>query len=1550
MADLKKLLKSTPLGKVVTAVNKPAPATTPPQSIANRVRDVFDANTEADKQRRIAQGRPALERNTIQNNVRNVANNPTAIKNVALQRVGNRAYELKQNKLINNPYTRHLMGANLGSARAGVGIVEDFSGLYDLVTPGTGNNRLTQATRKLGAGVDNVASRVGKKDGSYYSSQVATNLASFLVPGMIASKVAKAPTVASKTASFVSKYPKVAKGLPMATNIATDTLQGAGQRTARGQDNSWQTAGIDAGISLATGGLLVGGSKLLQKGAQRVNKPKVPAPLTKAEVDISAIEDTTDGLRDTFIRNKQAGLSDNNPTQIRIRQVIEKNLADIQALRQTNKRSRFSLDQRGSVKNPLANDAPQVDKTDRPTVYHGTTKDIKFEDLMPSNGGGDSHPMGGLGVWFTDKVENAKNVATRQGRTSEKANVLSGKLDFKKPYKTDFSTLVKDIEAKYGKIYDTVESNGTMREIANKEPAIAFRSHLKSQGYDGIIIKGGNSADGIPDTQFVSLDNPNKNTSLANSPTGKVAQKLPDERGLRANQSAHDSLSDGLPYSDRKPIIPQSATPPQVGKTDKIKLRDDQRGFIGLPQDTPPPHVTTQKPPVGKKESYAIPEKTPSVPVDTPVQRTTPESVIDAKVEPPSAPKTTAVKLNTDRLNMDGGYDAMSRLDTETRTTIETMSNKDIQRIAKDSGVDTRTNTPEQIKTKIAEQLNVRRDAVRLMNEAEVARKSGDSSRAEELIKQASEQGRISRQQGTELAQQLQARRIIANELDTPQQKIFKLLDTAGVNPDVYAKRLANVDMNNAGEVVKAYRDLVPAKATDWITAVRYNSMLSSPLTHLTNAGSNAINVGVVAPIEKTVRGVLDGIGGLLGNERKYSSLEGASYAKGALSSLSKARDNFIDAMRGGENKNLDLTGYNVPLAMGGVKGGVDKTLDFPMRMLSATDGFFRALAEGGETSAIQTRKKAGIKVRGNEEALAKGEADYRLFQQDTDTKGQGWILDGMDRLTNTIEYGRNKAPILRWVLPFVKTPSNILKQSVEFSPAGFINAVNATDKTTALTRASIGTAIFGSALLMTESGEVTWSEPINPQEKAEFKASGKQPYSIKIGNNWVQLSKLPPAISFPFAISSAIKDAVDNKKMSESTADAIFTGISKSGQFLTDQSYLKSIGDTLKAIQSDPDKQVEAIANYSQQIVPFRALMGWVARMTDDKERMVNQDSSIIEKQVQQLMMNIPGLRGKLDTRNYAGQPIQTNNPVLNSFTPFRVTDDRTTDNDNSAQKSLLQMKDLQKQNDKKFKESFTKDEYDLYKLSSTDREEAISTGMMSQEQFDEIDRKALTKAKELGIKPTGKGQSIPKGLEKTDQKIKSFYNDRAYIHDNDYETWKKQKPDSESSKDMYRRANQIRPTDKPELPNTNAVAELYAEFKREQSTSGWTPALTEKKKADFLREAYKTELDDTERMWMSAEVSDDDIATALESGDISQKEMDRMIGVDNLLVSLGGKASFGKELRSSFGYGNAPNKSGGKSKKSKSTDIVALLNKYSGSYSSNRNALRNILGRAKI
>lgn len=622
--------------------------------------------------------------------------------------------------------------------------------------------------------------------------------------------------------------------------------------------------------------------------------------------------------------------------------------------------------------------------------------------------------------------------------------------------------------------------------------------------------------------------------------------------------------------------------------------------------------------------------------------------------------------LNTNNLDLNSTQKAHIQ-ELQGNEIRQKLGDQEVIRLAKSAGFDTKTYTIDQTANKIAEQLNTRKQVVELENQFTQMKQAGASPEdMENIVRQIAQKARETTSQGTDLARQLRARRIMAEEISTPMQKIFKLLDTAGVNPDEYTKEAAKVDFNNAKEVVDFYRKYVSPSKGEWVDALRYNSMLSSPKTHLANIFSNAVNVAVVAPVTKTVSGIVDFIGSgiIKGKQRQNFTGEGAAFAKGALTNLNKAIHRAADSWSGKTlTGNLDYR--HLPLPTTGFKGKLVSKLSYPTRILEATDQFFQALAEGGERAALGIKKSRGVNIADIGEA-AKDNAKYWVFRGELKDPKQGYLLNGVDELTGTLMKLRSsKNPWVsvpaKFTLPFVMTPMNILKQGIEYSPAGLGTVPGAMNKSEQISKAIIGSAAMAGTMAMVSAGRSTWAEPTDEKKRAAFRAAGMQPYSIKVGDQWVAYNNLPPAISFPLAFVSAINDAVENKKITDDDLDVILSAVAKSGNFFADKSYLKNIGDLVSTAKGSPETMSRFISNYPQQLVPYRALLGWMARITDPYQRKVDTNGNLLEKQVQQLMMQLPFLSQQTPARtDQFGEPIPANNKEFNAFSPLNVTKEK--------------------------------------------------------------------------------------------------------------------------------------------------------------------------------------------------------------------------------------------------------------------------------------------------
>ena len=635
-------------------------------------------------------------------------------------------------------------------------------------------------------------------------------------------------------------------------------------------------------------------------------------------------------------------------------------------------------------------------------------------------------------------------------------------------------------------------------------------------------------------------------------------------------------------------------------------------------------------------------------------------------IERPTQGPNTNLKLNSGHLRVDQkSKQFVDETIDDLKPSIEKivgkrMSNQEVTQLAdRTSSTLEKTIGSEQTLRLGAEALNLRR---------QVAAAAKDGKVTPEFIEALKKDKAFS----TNIARLMQQRSIDVDPLEkTQMQAMIEAVLAKNDKTDEILKAADGVDFNDARQAAAFYRQFVKPSAEEWVDLIRYNSMLSSPNTHIINSFSNAVNSGVVAPIEKTVSGAVDFLGSkILKKERTQFAGEGAAYVKGYMSSIGEASHRFADVMRGKRaNTNLDLR--NIQLKPG---SKVEGALSVPTKLLEGMDQFFTALAYGGEKNAFTYREGKGIKVP-NLELKAQDKAAYRLFRQDLHSEDQGGLLNAIDYMTSKLMNLRSLEAandanqgmklgasmvrnIAKWTIPFIKTPMNILKQGVEYFPLGFGTIPGAANKTEQISKAIIGSTVFAGAGMMLESGRLTWAEPVNEKQKNAFRAAGMQPYSVKIGNKWYSYQKLAPGIAFPLALIAAIDDTQKNRKLGDDTVDQILTAVAKYGQFLSDQSYAKNVGDLLVAAKGGESGIARLISNYPQQMVPYRAALGWIARLTDDTQRKVDPEGNFVEKQVQSLMMNIPGLSDNVPARqDQFGKDIKSPDNIINAFLPIRVS-----------------------------------------------------------------------------------------------------------------------------------------------------------------------------------------------------------------------------------------------------------------------------------------------------
>jgi hypothetical protein len=230
-----------------------------------------------------------------------------------------------------------------------------------------------------------------------------------------------------------------------------------------------------------------------------------------------------------------------------------------------------------------------------------------------------------------------------------------------------------------------------------------------------------------------------------------------------------------------------------------------------------------------------------------------------------------------------------------------------------------------------------------------------------------------------------------------------------------------------------------------------------------------------------------------------------------------------------------------------------------------------------------------------------------------------------------------------------------ILKQGIEYSPAGFATIPGAKDKTEQAAKAAIGSIVFAGASWLAMNNLTTWSAPTSEKEKNEFYGAGLQPYSVRVGDKWLSYSKLGP-LAYPLAMASALHYFTKESPnaLSDSEMDKVVDGLLGIMKFFSDQSYMQGIGDLVSFASGEKTK---AFASIPSQLISLSSLQGWVNNIIDPLQRKAAKGLSI-ESVVDNIQMKIIGMSqfvpAQIDSEEI---PVKKQMPIVNAFSPVKVS-----------------------------------------------------------------------------------------------------------------------------------------------------------------------------------------------------------------------------------------------------------------------------------------------------
>lgn len=482
--------------------------------------------------------------------------------------------------------------------------------------------------------------------------------------------------------------------------------------------------------------------------------------------------------------------------------------------------------------------------------------------------------------------------------------------------------------------------------------------------------------------------------------------------------------------------------------------------------------------------------------------------------------------------------------------------------------------------------------------------------------------------------------------------------------------------------ITTSIADQIPSTFMEKANFWRYTSMLTNPTTHIRNIMGNAIQMGA--------RKIKNGIGtaierAVIKDQSQRTKAVNVdkdlkAFAKGQYEtdqSAAMGSGKYSDATAAGiereiQSKRKMFKGEDVlSRAVQGIGDLNSRALDYEdviFNRAAYVDSFAQALQAKGVTAA---EAHAGTRTADVEAARAYAieeaqKATYRNTTALSEALSKRGRYDASD---NIVERGISFATDA--LLPFRKTPANILTTGLDYSPVGLGKGIwealfdvksgkcTAADAVDSIASGLTGTGIFALGAYLAAEGLLHVRAGDDDKEEDFEKATGGQDYAIQIGDKSYTLDWAVPA-AMPLFAGAAI---MESAQKGGGTFDAVADALLGMQDVVLETSMLSSLNDLIANI-SYADSPVlyiadKAISSYAGQYIP--TVGSKAASVFDDTvrksyvEKGTGQLSSDVNYFLQGAAKKIPGARNQLQPSiNLWGEEISNGTAperVLQSF-----------------------------------------------------------------------------------------------------------------------------------------------------------------------------------------------------------------------------------------------------------------------------------------------------------
>lgn len=452
---------------------------------------------------------------------------------------------------------------------------------------------------------------------------------------------------------------------------------------------------------------------------------------------------------------------------------------------------------------------------------------------------------------------------------------------------------------------------------------------------------------------------------------------------------------------------------------------------------------------------------------------------------------------------------------------------------------------------------------------------------------------------------------------------------------------------------------------TDTLRSVYFSNILSGAKTHLRNIIGNTANMVFSTAANTAAVGYDIGRSAVTGQARTIYGREVPHRAFGAVAGLQQGLKDALFTLQHGYAPKA-LATFDVPRPE--LAGGGKNPFNWTGRALEAEDQFFYGVAYHQELYARLYAKaraeasKRGLTGQAQRDHIVNAVAEGKLHPPDDVAEAAEKAALRMvykedpGRIAQWLTHGKEVAPVLDFVIPFVKTPANIIRQGVEATPLAPLTkqardafAAGGRESAEAVGRMTVGTVALTTLAFWAAQGKISGDGPKDPEERAALMERGWRPNSVRIGDRWVDYTNLAGSLAQPLF---AIGNAFEQYRREGTPPNPVEVAASTGGAILS-QSFLSGLSDLNNAL-SDPGRYGERFgARVAQGFVPFSGMARNVAQAIDPVVR--DPRGGITEN----LKTIVPGVSTSVDPKiDRFGEPVtRPGGPFTRGMSPVGIS-----------------------------------------------------------------------------------------------------------------------------------------------------------------------------------------------------------------------------------------------------------------------------------------------------